>query len=305
VSLASVRPELRQIPIAFIDKPELPSRTTMDDEKMAELVGSMRTIGFISILVVVQVGERYEVVAGHRRSIAAGLAGIAIVPCLVYPSKDDAVEAVQHAENKHREDLNAADEAIWFQQLFDKYPDEGTDGVAARVSESRAYVEGRLALFQGDELIFEALAAGRITIGVAQQLNRCPHEMYRRSLLDQALHSHATVATVSSWIADYKRTMEPALRDVPGNGAPVTTGIAIQTDYFTCQLCSSKDNPANMRPVNVHDYCIQAVLVPALALWNGRGDAVQFPRTLREAHALIDRLIERFPEIVPDDSAPA
>lgn len=305
MTLAAVRPEMRQIPIALIDEPLLPSRSSMDETKMDELVASMRTIGFISILVVVMVGERYEVVAGHRRRIAAGRAGIAAVPCLVYATTSLALTAVQHAENKNREELSAADEAIWFQQLFDLHPDEGTDGVAARVGESRSYVEGRLALFQGDERVFAALADGKINIGVAQELNRCSHEMYRRSLLDQALHSHPTRTTVASWIADWKRTMEPALRDIPSNGTPVTTGIAILNDYFTCHLCSSKDNPANMRPVNVHDYCIQAILTPALKAWGARSDAIEFPRTLRDAHALIDRLIERFPEIVPDDSAPA
>jgi ParB/RepB/Spo0J family partition protein len=78
----------------------------MDEEQMDALVASIRELGFISVLVVVRVGERYEVVAGHRRRIAAGRAGLVAVPCLIYPSKGAAMEAIQHAENKHREELN-------------------------------------------------------------------------------------------------------------------------------------------------------------------------------------------------------
>lgn len=305
MTLATVRPELRLLPLAAIDEPLLPSRSKMNDTKMDELVASMRSIGFISVLVVVMVGERYEVVAGHRRRIAAGLAGIAAVPCLVYPSKADAVEAAQHAENKYREDLNAADEAIWFVQLLEKYPEDGTDGVAARVGESRNYVEGRIALIQGDDRVFEALAADRINIGVAQELNKCGDELWRRNLLDQALHSHPTRATVASWIADWKRTMEPALRDVARDGAVGIAPTPVLSDYFTCHLCDLKENPANMRPVNMHDYCIRAVLEPALTLFRSRRDVLEMPRTLDAARELVSELLDRFPALAGDDSASA
>ena len=301
----SVQPELRVLPIALIDEPALPSRSSMDETEMDKLVASMRAIGFISILVVVTVGARYEVVAGHRRRIAAGRAGIAMVPCLVYPSKAAAIEAVQHAENRYREELNAADEAIWFSELLELHPDEGTDGLAARVNESRDYVEGRIALFQGDELVFAALQAGKINIGVAQQLNRCDHQMHRRMLLDQALHSHPTVATVSSWIADFKRTHEAALRDVPSDGVVGVSGPPVLNDYFTCHLCGEKDNPSSMRPVNIHDYCIKAILEPALRLFKGRRDFVEYPRTLADARELVSDLLERFPALGADDSASA
>jgi ParB/RepB/Spo0J family partition protein len=305
VSLAGIEPELARVAHALIDEPEIPSRDEMDERKMDELVADMRANGFTSTVLLFRKGDRYGTIAGNRRWHAAKRAGIAFLPALIFPCYIDELDSLQFGENEHREDLSPASEAVWYAQLLEKRPAEGTDGLAARLHVTRDRVERRLALLLGDEQIFAALRAGRINVGVAEQLNRCNHEMYRRSLLDQALHSHPTVATVSSWIADWKRTMEPALANVPGDGTPVTTGIAIQNNYFTCHLCNSKNNPANMRPVQVHDYCIQAVLTPALALWNGRKEAVPFPRTLREAHALIDKLIEHFPEIVPDDSAPA
>jgi hypothetical protein len=77
--------------------------------------------GFISVLVVARVGERYEVVAGHRRRIAAGRAGLVAVPCcLCVQGRRDGSDPAR--ENKHREDLNPADEAIWFAQLMERTP---------------------------------------------------------------------------------------------------------------------------------------------------------------------------------------
>lgn len=297
MSLAGVRPTLREIPIGLIDAPALPSRSTMDDTRMEELAASMRAIGFISTIAVAQEADRFRVLAGHRRRIAAELAGLVAVPCLVYPSAAAGLEAIQHAENRHREELSAADEAIWFQQLLDARPEDGTDGVAARVGESRAYVEGRLLLFQGDERVFDALQAGQINIGVAHQLNRVTQQEFRRNFLNDAIRNGATVAIAASWVAEWKATLEPATRGVFGaTTAPVASAPTIDP-YFTCKACASTDHPEHMRPVQIHDYCYQAIVEPALKFWPRRTDYVEFPRTETDALAFIEALLERFPSI--------
>ena len=302
MTVAGVAPTFREIPIALIDEPTLPSRTSMDETLMDELVASIRAIGFISTIDVVQKGERFEVIAGHRRRLAAARAGLVALPCLVYPSAAGFLEAIQQAENRHREPLSAADEAIWFQQLFEAHPEEGTDGVAARVGETRAYVEGRLALFQGDERVFEALQAGKITIGIAHQLNRVTQAEFRRSFLDDAIRNGATVALVRDWVERWKTTIEPATRDVFNNtAAPVASAPAIDP-YFTCRACDSTEHPEHMRPFQLHEYCQQAIVKPALEFWRRKSDYIQMPRTEAEALALIDALLDRFPSIGKDQA---
>jgi ParB/RepB/Spo0J family partition protein len=297
VTLSAIKPELRELPLGVIVEPALPSRTTMDEDNMEKLVASIRAHGFFSVLVVVLVGDVYEVVAGHRRRIAAGRAGLLAVPCLVYPSKAAALEAIQHAENKLREDLNPGDEAIWFAQLLEAHPDEGTDGVAARVNESRGYVEGMLALLSGDEKVFADLAAGRIAKGVAQQLNRCTDPLHRNMLRHNAVNQGATVAVVSSWIRDWKRNVEPYVSADAGAGAVSTGTPVLENEYFRCRLCGETENPAHLQPVQMHDYCVKAIFDPAMRQYRSRGDVVEFPRTREAAVELVDRILERFPEL--------
>src|SRR5204862_2468204 len=143
--------------------------------------------------------DRFEVLAGHRRLIACKRAGLAAAPSIVYPGKGFAHDAIQFAENRHREDLNAADEAIWFTELLESTCGGDVDVLCERLHEKRPYVEGRLNLFAGDELVFDRLRAGKINIGVAQQLNRCTDQLRRRSLLHAAITGGATVAVVSGW----------------------------------------------------------------------------------------------------------
>lgn len=301
--VGAVKPIYREIPIGLIDVPELPSRSSMDEEQLDELIASIRELGFISTIVVKQSGERFEVIAGHRRRLAAERAGLAAIPCFVYPTETEYLEAIQQTENTRREELNPADEAIWFAQLLEKYPNEGTDGIAARVREKRAYVEGRLALVSGDEDVFNAVAAGKIGIGVAQQLNRCTQVEFRRMFLDNALRHGATVAIVSGWIAEWKRDLEPATRAAFGSDAPSSAAPPVMDLFFTCGVCKSTAHPEQMRPVQVHEWCVHANLIPALELWNRRTDYLRRPRTFADAVELVNQLLEDWPDLAADAQA--
>lgn len=296
----ALRPEFRELPIHLIDEPVLPSRSSMDEQKLEELIQSIRANGFISVVVVVRVGDRFRVVAGHRRTIAARRAPVAVLPCFVYPSEADALDAIQHAENRHREELSVGDEAIWFAQLLEKYPEHGTDGVAGRVGETRAYVEGRLALLMGDELIFQALQAGAIKIGVAHELNKVTDQIHRRYLLDLAMRQGGvTVAIACGWVAEWRTVHEPALRNAIAAGDVVPTK-PIADEPFKCEICGLSENTPRFRTLWVHDYCVPAVLAPALEHFRRRGELVPFPRTLEQAIDLINRVTEQFPQLIEE-----
>lgn len=296
----AVRPELLEVPVNLIDEPALPSRSSMDDTKLAELVATMRAVGFTSTIAVVRRGDRYEVIAGHRRRIAAGRAGIVAVPCLVFPPGTTQLKAIQHGENKYHEDLSPADEAIWFAQLFDEDPGGGTDAVAAAVGESRDYVEGRINLLAGDGAVFTALAEGKIGVGVAQQLNRVTQQEFRRSFLDQAVHSEATVATVSGWVAEWKTRLEPATRDVFTGAEQPAAARPIANSYFTCHACGGTEHPSHMLPIQIHDYCLQAIVTPALERWKRQNDFVAWPRSVDEARDLVNEIADRFPALLTE-----
>lgn len=295
-------PSLRQVPLDLIDPPELPSRTTMDEQKMDDLVTSIRTTGFWSTLVLVAIGERFRVVAGDRRSRAARLAGLAFVPAFVFEDDSAALDWIQHAENTKREELSATDQAIWFAQLMEKYPEGGTDGVAARVGESRALVEGRLALLGGCERVFAALAEQRISIGVASELNKCTEDAHRFMLLHHAIEGGATVGLVRQWVYDWKTVHQPAAAGAPAAAPAPASGAHVVNDYMRCRVCGEVDDPGARDLLNVHSYCVRPLIDPATGLLRARTDYVLFPRTPEHAVELFKRIFERFPELATTDS---
>lgn len=297
MNLAEISREFRELPIGLIDEPPLPSRSAMDETRLEELVASIRAVGLVQPMSVVRIGDRYEVVAGHRRRIACGRAGRLTAPCIIYPTKDAALAAIQFAENRHREELSPADEAIWFSELLEQKCGDDVDALCSLIGEKRAYVEGRLLLLRGDPEVFKALERGDIGIGIAQQLNRCDDEPHRRMLLYQAIRGGATVAVVSGWIAEYEQIHKAAIGGAASSDTAAPSGPVAQLDYFRCALCEKADNVHLMQPVNIHTYCHAAMFADMLERYQRRHEYFRWPRTTDEAAAMVNDLAERFPEL--------
>lgn len=269
MSVAQAPREFKELPLSLIDEPALPSRSAMSDERMDALVSSIRAIGLQQPMIVARVGERFEVIAGHRRRIACGRAGLVTAPCIVYPSKDVDLTVVQAHENSRREDLNPCEEALWFAELLEGPCGGDIEKLCAMVGEKLSYVDGRLALLRGDPEIFQALERGQIRIGVAHELNKCPDEKYRRYYLKLAIQSGATVALVVGWITEWKNLFGAPQPDAPAVEPSVAAMPTEQKNPFTCEVCGKSDHVHLILHVPVHQHCKLAILDPLLKTYHG------------------------------------
>lgn len=269
MNLAQSPREFKELPLGLLDDPELPSRSSMDDTAMDELVTSIRAIGLQQPMIVARVGERFEIIAGHRRRIACGRAGLVTAPCIIYASKDAAQMAIQYAENRFREELNPADEALLFAELLERDCGGDVDVLCTRLGEKRAYVENRLILLR-DADVLDALREGRLTkVGVALQLLRINDPHMRRYYLDAAIRGGATIAVVSAWVTDWQTSIRQTSGE-PAAPAPASaSGPVPQFDYFRCYVCGKNDNVHTMQPLNVHDHCKLAILDELIAAYRG------------------------------------
>src|SRR5262245_59696268 len=69
-----------EVPVAAIEKNPYQPRKAFDDDELSALRDSIRNHGVLQPLVVRQVGERFQLIAGERRLRAAEAAGLAAVP---------------------------------------------------------------------------------------------------------------------------------------------------------------------------------------------------------------------------------
>lgn len=262
------KPVPRDVPIHLIDEPVLASRLGMDEEKLAELTASIRERGILQRLLLAVVGDRFEVIAGHRRFLAAQRAGLVAVPADVYPTKDAALEGAKHAENRFREDLSPAEEASYFDDLLTRDCDGDVEKLCAQVGESFDYVSSRLLLFQGCKEVFAALAERKIKLGVAIELNKVTDEIVRRALLHDCIVGGATIAIARGMVADWKRTNDLGSQPLGEVAAASMPGPAPTSNYFTCACCGRTDNVHLMQPVNIHTHCKLAIFDPLIEAYN-------------------------------------
>lgn len=152
---------------------ESPSNVRRTWGDMRELEESIRKVGILEPLLARPMGERFELVAGHRRLRAAKSLGLANVPVLARPMTDvEALEA-QVAENSARLDVHPLEEAEAFDLLHQRHG-QSVDEIAAKVGKSRAAVYARMKLLALCPEARKAFYAGALTPSTALFVARIP-----------------------------------------------------------------------------------------------------------------------------------
>lgn len=131
--------EIKLINTSLIDPhPDNPRKNIGD---VTDLAASIKANGLLSPLSVVPNGERYRVVAGHRRLAACKQAGTGAVPCFVLDLDPLQQLEAMVTENCQREQLTVLEEADAIQGMLDL--GATTAGVAHRLGRSSDYVRDR------------------------------------------------------------------------------------------------------------------------------------------------------------------
>src|SRR5215212_6650785 len=96
----------RLLPLDLVDANPQQARQVFDETALAELAASIAEHGVLEPILVRPLGERYQVVAGERRTRAARIAGLADIPALIRELTDEEAAYVTAIENLQREDMD-------------------------------------------------------------------------------------------------------------------------------------------------------------------------------------------------------
>ncbi len=122
-------------------------RIHFESDKLQELAASIRENGVLQPVIVRQVDDGYELVAGERRWRAAQLAGLARIPAIVQEVSDEKLLERALVENIQRDDLNAIEEATAYQLLIEQFK-LTQEELAQRVGKSRTAITNTLRLLR-------------------------------------------------------------------------------------------------------------------------------------------------------------
>ncbi len=171
-----------EIPIARVSPNPHQPRQAISEESLVELVASIREHGVIQPLVVTQIGDDYQLIAGERRWRAAQLAGLTTIPAIIKETTPQEMLELALVENLQRADLSPLEEAGAYRQLMDEFG-LTQEEVAERVGKSRTAVANTIRLLRLPEDIKAALASDRISEGHARALLALPTARLQRQAL--------------------------------------------------------------------------------------------------------------------------
>jgi len=161
--------ELIHIPVDQIDPNPFQPRRQFDPTEIAALADSLRQHGMLQPVIVRQVNDRYQLIAGERRLRAGIEAQLREIPARVFDLDDQRVTELAMVENLQREDLNAIEKALAFRDYLANYG--GTqEELAGRLGIDRSTLSNLIRLLDLPEEVQQAVLAKRITQGHARAL---------------------------------------------------------------------------------------------------------------------------------------
>jgi ParB family transcriptional regulator, chromosome partitioning protein len=158
-----------EIPISRIRGNPYQPRQRIEQQALQSLAASIAMHGVLQPVLVTEVLDGYQLIAGERRVRAAQLAGLDHVPAIVRQMAQRDQLAVAIVENIQRSDLNAMEEAHAYRQLADEFG-LTQDEISNRVGRARSTVANTLRLLDLEPSVQQALSEGNITEGHARAL---------------------------------------------------------------------------------------------------------------------------------------
>ena len=160
------------VPISSLLKNKFQPRKIFDKGKLDELTESIKERGIIQPIIVRKSGDeknKYEIIAGERRWIAAQNAGLHEVPVVEVEADD--LKSLEFAivENVQRNDLNPIEEAKGYKRLIDEFSYDH-DKVGKFIGKSRSHVSNCLRLLSLPDEVIGLLEKNLISQGHAKIL---------------------------------------------------------------------------------------------------------------------------------------
>lgn len=162
-----------EIPLARIKGNPYQPRRKVEQESLAQLAASIAEHGVIQPVLVTEILDGYQLVAGERRVRAAQMAGLERIPAVIRQLADRAQLELALVENLQRADLDPIEEAHAYRQLVDDFAIT-QDEVATRVGRARSTVANTLRLLDTDTAVQAAVSDGSISEGHARALGGLP-----------------------------------------------------------------------------------------------------------------------------------
>jgi len=232
--------------------PERPLRDDLTQESVKDLTNSIAQVGIINPLVVKKSGDKFELVAGHRRLVAAGCAGLTEAPCIIIKAKGMKGELIKLQENMARDDINPIEWAKHLSYIKQEYKLENTK-IAKMLGMSESWVGQHLQILEYPPKLLEAISTDQIAFSSARELAQITDPKKRDIYIEHAVKGGLTPTLAARWRKEANRQpLSGEKGDVDADGEPIPS---YEPEPFRCKVCENIIEPQDMLTITIHRAC--------------------------------------------------
>ena len=197
----------RELLIDEISPNRFQPRKYFDNDKLEELVTSIRENGILQPVVVQKSEIGYELIVGERRWRASKKVGLKKIPAVIRDVSNAQALELAIIENIHRQDLNPIEEAEAYARLAEEFA-MTQEMIAEKAGKSRAGVANILRLLKLPRNIKESLISGKLSMGHARALLGLDNAGQMQAMYKNIFKHELTVRQTESQV---NRLKKPAL----------------------------------------------------------------------------------------------
>lgn len=179
------------VPVEDILPNRFQPRLAFDEKELNELAASIAKYGIIQPIVLRNIGDKYEIIAGERRFKASQLAGLNRVPAIINNTDDNTSAEIALLENLQRKNLTPIEEAQSYKKLIDRGFTQ--EEIATKLGVSQSSVANKMRLLNLPKRVQDALLYGKISERHARSLLSLNNSDLQLNLLERIVNERLTV----------------------------------------------------------------------------------------------------------------
>ncbi len=185
-------------------------RQVFDEKALKELAISIKEHGVIQPIIVRNIGNKYEIIAGERRYKASALAGLTKIPAIIRNLDDKESSKVALLENLQRKNLNPIEEARTYQKILEL--DQMTqEELAKTMGKSQGAVANKIRLLSLTDEVQDSLLKEQISERHARTLLNITDPSQQKEMLKEIIANKMTVRELEEKIKQNNNPVEKPL----------------------------------------------------------------------------------------------
>jgi ParB family chromosome partitioning protein len=236
-----------------ISPPAQAVRQNIDPRGIEDLADSIKDVGLVQPIILRKVGDRYEIIAGHRRYLAHELLHRFTIKAILEDADNTRTNYLRIHENLCREEVNPVDEAIFMAQMMEDLKLTSAD-LSQIIKRPREYVTRRLALLDYPDDVKTAVQVYDLSLNVARYLSQITDTRTRKMYLEYAYSHGITARTARYWLEQFLTSGAPNQIITPPE-FPDAKDSYDRPVTVECELCGSYGTIEETALIYVHHTC--------------------------------------------------